>query len=116
MNIKTILLTIAIALFSGSVLSGSGHDHGHGHSHEPVTQQQAEQIASRMVSSLTKNGVIDKTWGGTKVEKSEQKTFDGRPEWVVSYKNEKVSDLQKRTLYIFLTLTGEYLAANYTGQ
>lgn len=116
MNIQTFLLTFVIALFSSAALSGSGHDHGHGHSHEPVTQQQAEQIASRVVSSLINKSVIDKSWDGITVEKSEQKTFDGRQEWVVSYKNEKASDPQKRTLYIFLTLTGEYLAANYTGQ
>lgn len=114
MNIQAIILSLVIALLSGASLAGAGHDHGH--SHEPVTQQQAEQSATRVVSSLAERGVIDKSWITSKVEQSEQKTFSGRPEWVVSYKNDAVSDPEKRTLYIFLTPAGEYIAANYTGK
>lgn len=116
MNFQAIILTFAISLFSNLAFSGAGHDHGHGHSHDPITQDQAEQSANRIVSTLVKKGVIDASWDGAKVDKSEKKTFEGQSEWVVSYKNEVVSDPEKQTLYIFLTLTGEYVAANYTGQ
>lgn len=114
MKINAIILSLVITLFSGPSLAGAGHDHGH--SHEPVTQQQAEQAATRVVSTLAERGVIDKSWSTSKVEKSEQKTFGGQPEWVVSYKNDAVSEPEKRTLFIFLTPAGEYIAANYTGK
>jgi len=113
MNIQSVILTFVLTLFSSVTLAGEGHDHGA--PLEPVTQQRAEQIASRVVSTLVSNGVIENSWENIKVYKSEQKIFDGGPEWVVSYTNQAVSDPEKRTLYIFMTLAGEYLAANYTG-
>lgn len=114
MNIQSIIVIFVLSLFSGAVTAGANHDHGH--SHEPVTQQQAEQNASRVLSTLVSRGVIEDSWGAIRVASSEQKVFGGQTEWVVSYRNESVSDPSKRTLYIFLTLAGEYLAANYTGQ
>ena len=113
MNIQAIILSFVLTLFSSITFAGTGHDHGH--SHEPVTQQQAEEAASQLVSTLVNNGVIEDSWNNIKVYKSEQKDFGGGPEWVVSYTNESASDPEKRTLFIFLTLAGEYLAANYTG-
>jgi len=118
MNIKAIILSTFFALLSPAVFAGAGHDHGHdhGHAHAPVTQPQAEEVASRVVSTLVNRGVIDKTWADKPVKEAQQKDFGGQMEWVVSYANDAVSDPQKRTLYIFLTLAGEYIAANYTGK
>lgn len=110
MNIKTIIFSIFLALSSPVALAGTGH------SHAPVTQEQAEVNASKVVSTLVQRGVIDKSWGEIQIQQSEQKQFGNQTEWVVSYTNESVSDPGKRTLYIFLTLSGEYLAANYTGK
>lgn len=116
MKIKTIIFTFVLCLFSGSVMSGTGHDHGHAHSHEPVSQDIAEQNASRIVNTLIKKGIIEKSWSGIAVDTAEKRKFDGKQEWVVSYKNEAASDPEKRKLYVFLTLTGNYIAANYTGK
>lgn len=115
MKIKAIILSSIIALFSTAALSGGGHSHGHGHSHEPVTQQQAEKSASRMIAAMVRRGRIDMSWVDVPVQASEKKSFNGRPEWVVTFTNEAITDSEKRTLYIFLTLTGEFVAANYTG-
>ncbi len=110
MNIQTIILTFVLTLFSGVVSAGTDH------SHDPVDQQQAEVNATRVVATLVSRGVIEKSWKTIRIASSEQKVFGGQTEWVVVYRNEAVSDPSKRTLYIFLTLAGEYLAANYTGQ
>jgi len=114
MNIKAILLSTLILLLSPLAFAGSGHDHGH--SHEPVTQQQAEQQAAKIINNLVNNGVINQSWNNTLASKSEKKEFGANTEWVVSFKNEAVDDPQKRTLFIFLSLTGNYIAANYTGK
>ena len=45
-----------------------------------------------------------------------QKTFSNEVEWVVTFKNDKVSDATKQTLYLFFTLDGSYIATNFTGQ
>ena len=114
MKIRTFILTFVLTLFSSAALAGAGHDHGV--PLEPVTQQQAEQIASQVLSTFASKNDIDRSWNNIKVDKSEKKSFSGNLEWVVSYKNEAVSDPEKRTLYIFLTPGGEFIAANYTGE
>lgn len=114
MRIQTIIFSLALGLFSAVTFAGSDHDHGH--SHNPVTQSKAEDIAANRVSKLADNGKIDSSWKATKVAKSEKKKFGGETEWVITFKNDKISDPTKQTLYVFLTLGGEYLAANYTGE
>ncbi len=114
MNIQAIILTFLLTLFSSASLAGAGHDHGP--PRDPVTQQQAEQIASQFISSLVADDKIETSWNNIKVNKSEQKSFGGNQEWVISYKNEAVSDPEKRTIYIFLGLGGEFLGGNYTGE
>lgn len=116
MKIQAFIFSFVLTLFSCASIAGSDHDHGHGHSHEPVSQQQAEQVAGQVLSTLVDKEVIDSSWKNIETGKSEKKEFGGNLEWVVSYKNEAVSDPGKQTLYIFLTLSGEYLAANYTGE
>jgi len=37
-------------------------------------------------------------------------------EWALTFANEKVSEADKNTLYVFLSETGEYLASNFTGR
>lgn len=107
---KYLSMTLLLALFSAQSMGGSGH------SHEPVSQKRAEEIASRIVVSMVNQGVIEKSWKDETVEKSERKAFAGRPEWVISFVNPDVADQSKQTLYVFLTLSGEYLAANYSGE
>ena len=114
MNIPTVILSLTLFLFPLSTFAGSGHDHGA--PSEPVTQQQAEQTANQIVATFVDKGTIEKSWSSAKVEKAQQKQFGDSLEWVISYKNESVSDPEKRTLYIFMSLAGQYLAANYSGE
>lgn len=116
MKIKTLLISLTLSLFSMVVMAGGSHGHGHGHSHEPVNQTTANSNATKIIASFIKKKSLDKSWEGTTVNSSEKKKFNGRQEWVVSFVNGKVTDAEKRKLYIFLTLSGEYIAANYTGK
>ena len=114
MRIQTLIFGFSLSFFSLVAIAGAGHDHSH--SHEPVSQMQAESIAIKNVSQLADKGKIDKSWKSIKVIKTEKKDFGGNMEWVVSFKNEKISEPSKQTLFVFVTLSGEYLAANYTGK
>ena len=105
-----------LSLFSLNVTAGSGHSHGHGHSHGPVSQETANLKAKKIIINLIKQNVINKNWGSTTVSSSEKKIFNGKEEWVVSFVNKEITDDKKRKLYIFLTLDGSYIAANYTGK
>lgn len=114
MRIQAIIFSILFSLLPVAVLAGAGHDHGH--SHDPVTQLQAEEAAKKNVARLVKKGKIDKSWQTIGVAKSEKKKFGKNMEWVVSFNNKNISDPKKQTLYIFLSLTGNYIAANHSGK
>ncbi len=110
-SMKAVMLGLAICTASFQVSA-----HGPGDSHEPVTQQEAETLATSAVSQLIAAGKIDSSWKTIRVANAKQKDFNGSMEWVVTFRNESVSDAAKQTLYVFLTLTGEIVGANYTGQ
>ncbi len=117
---KTLItaLTLSFVFFGAPAIAGSGHDHGHGHSHEqtPVNQAAAEKNADKVINSLIKRDKIDKSWASVKASSVEKKIIAGHAEWLVIFINKKVSDADKQKLYVFLTVTGQYIAANYTGE
>lgn len=120
MRIQMLMLSVLLAFIPMVALAGAnhdhGHDHGHSHSHDPVNQEQAQAAALKQVARLVKKGKIDNSWTNAKVATAEKKKFGGKLEWVVTFSNEKVKDPGKQTLYIFLSLSGEYIAANYSGK
>jgi hypothetical protein len=120
MRIQAIVFSFILSLFPVAIWAGAdhdhGHDHGHSHSHDPVSQNQAEEVAIKSVAQLIEKGKIDGSWQSVKVAKSEKKKFGNNLEWVVSFSNDKITDPEKQTLYVFVSLTGEYIAANYTGK
>ncbi|MBL1275006.1 MAG: hypothetical protein COB30_002865 [Ectothiorhodospiraceae bacterium] len=114
MRIQTLFFSLILSFFSLAAIAGSDHDHGH--SHEPVSQIQAEENAIKNVARLADKGKIDKSWKTSQAMKTEKKKFGKNMEWVVTFNNKTINDSAKQTLYIFLSLGGEYLAANYTGK
>jgi len=110
------IISLFLVMSMLSFTSWAQLDHGHTHDLPPVTQDVAEIRAMEVVTALTEKDMIDKSWDSIKVATIEQKMFDGHTEWVVTFQNDSIEDLAKRTLYVFLTLGGEYTGANYTGQ
>jgi len=113
--VQRILLALLFML-SSQIYAGTGHDHGHGHSHDPISQAEAQKIAKDSIAQLVKKETIEKTWSKAIFQSAEQKEFGGKTEWVVVFENNKVSNAKESVLYIFLTLGGKYIAANYTGE
>jgi len=58
---------------------------------------------------------LHKSWSGIKAAEATQKDFGSGQEWVVTFKNPK-AEANKQTVYVFYTLTGTYMATNFTGQ
>ena len=120
-KLSVITLSLVVMAFGVSTHAGTGHSHdkdgGHSnHSHGLIESSGAKEKATRMLAGLVKKGVIDKSWEGTNPANAEKKMFSKGEEWVVSFKNEKLKDKSKQTLYIFYSLDGHYIAANYTGK
>ncbi len=112
-------IIIAVTLCTLSLMTApafSGADHEHSHSQGPISEEVAKQEATKQVSELVSKGKVDKSWSGIKPAKAYQKTFKKGPEWVVEFANSAASDKAKQTLYLFYTLDGHYMAANFTGK
>ncbi len=115
--ISTALL-VSTLLCAAPVFAGAGHDHGPdgSHSHGPISSEAALKKADKQVKSLVERGKLDKSWANAKATGAAQKDFGKGAEWVVTVKNDQVADPAKQTLYVFFTVNGNYLAANYTGK
>ena len=109
-------LLLSAALFATVAIAGPGHEHKHGHHHEPVSADVAKEKAKQKVIQLVKDGKIDSSWSTINAAGAEQKSYGNGPEWVVTFNNSAISDDSKQTLYLFFSLNGHYIAANYTGQ
>ena len=118
MQLKTLLLGLSLSLCSATAAAGSNHDHDHGHSHShaPVNQVTATTNATEIVAALVKRNKLDESWASITPGSVEKKVFNDNSEWVAVFVNDKITDTDKQTLYVFLTLAGDYIAANYTGE
>ena len=108
-----ILFSLVLTLPS---YAGSGHSHDQGHSHGPVSVEKVKAKALKKVKYLATKGKIDASWESVTASKAEKKMFGKNEEWVVSFSNSKIKDKTKNNLYIFFSLDGHYIAANYTGK
>ncbi len=116
MQLKILLLGFILGLLSMTVMAGGNHDHGHSHSHTQVTQTVAQTKATEIVAALVKRKKLENSWSSIVASSIETKTFNGNPEWLAIFVNTKITDTDKQKLYIFLTLGGDYIAANFTGK
>ena len=111
------ITAVFFALFAFSsalVFAGPGGDHSHEPT-APISEDQALKTAGDVVANNVKKGKLDPSWESIKPTNIVQKTFKKEPEWVITFNNGKIEDPSKQTLYVFLSLSGHYLGANYTG-
>lgn len=108
---------VSTLLFGATSFAGTGHEHGPdgSHSHGPISSAAAIKKAEKQVKGLIEGGKLDKSWSGIKAAGAHQKDAGNGPEWVVTFKNAK-AEAKKQTVYVFYTLTGTYVATNFTGQ
>ncbi|CAA6808657.1 MAG: Unknown protein [uncultured Sulfurovum sp.] len=113
------------------------HDHDHkehvhsddkGHTHGPRKEGDSvylramkenianiEVNAKKEVEKLVLKKKIPASWSSVEVAKTE-KTTNNTDDWAVSFKNGKIKDSSKQTLYVFVSAYGKVVGANYTGK
>jgi len=118
MRLSPLLLGFILSLFTLPSLAGSDHDHDHGHSHSHTQIDQATAIihATKIVAALANRDKLDKSWESIKASSAEKQVYEGAQEWQVVFVNDNIKDPARQKLYIFLTLGGDYIAANFTGK
>jgi len=107
--VKAIFVSICFFL-SSTAFAGSGHYHG------PIDQAAAEVKAEKAVSSLVQQDVLEASWKGQPVSSIEKTKRNGDVVWRATFNNATASDKTKRSLFVYLTITGGFITANYTAQ
>jgi Family of unknown function (DUF6488) len=119
MNVSRIALPIA-ALTLGLLATPARADAGgscHFHGSKPAAEATVLGCAAQRKDKLVKDGKLDATWQPLKHDKAE--LVDGKKgnkEWKVSFKHPAPKDPAQATLYMFFTPTGNFIAANFSGQ
>ena len=111
-SLATIVSTLAFA--PAAFAGGGGSCHFHGNA--PAKEAVVVGCATDYKDGLASKGKIDASWKGVQLEKAE--TVEGKKikEWKLSFKNVAEKDTSKQTLYMFYTLSGNFIAANFTGK
>jgi len=119
-NIKQNFLIFGPVLIFGLLvvllLPGKERDHGHSHSDPPVSQVVAKEKARKMVARLIDSKKLDGSWSSAKVSSAKTIFFKKYHEWEVIFVNKNITDPAKQKIYVFLTLSGEHVAINYSGK
>ncbi len=113
------LLCITFFISSHSYAHNHGHDHSHddGHSHgHVVNQETVKKTADKVIASLVKRERVDKNWSSITASSLEKKIISDVSVWVVTFNNQKIVEEDKQNLYVFISLEGEFLAVNHTGE
>ena len=104
------LLLYLLIFFCGQVAAAKKNNDA------PVNMESAVKTAKIVVNKLAKGEKIDKSWLKINAKSAIVRQYPHGTEWVIAFNNRKIKKVSHRTLYIFLTLSGKYVAANYTGQ
>jgi type 1 fimbria pilin len=108
-------LTLGAALWAPAAFAdpgGSCHFHGK----KPATETAVSSCAVQRKDNLVKTGKLDAAWSA--IQPTSIEAVDGKKgkEWKVTFKDATAKDKSKETPYMFFTLPGNFIAANFTGQ
>lgn len=107
---RSALFAVFAACASGPLIAHPGHG-------DPITKNAAVQRASSEINRLVEAGKLDKSWKlKAALQSAELGPKAESKEWTVVFSNSESSKDGEKTLYVFLTEQGEYLAANFTGK
>ena len=103
-------LVMAPSAFAG----GGGPCHCHGNT--PVAESVVTGCANDQKDALISKGKIDASWKTVQLDKAETVDGKSKKEWKLTFKNPAEKDVSKQTLYMFYTLSGNFIGANFTGK
>ena len=114
--LKTLLMTMILSLSSLQ-----GHGGGHSHSHdapakEEVSKSAIKKMAKQELKRLTVQKKIDGSWLFVPISKMSKTNYNYNNEWIVEFKNVGIKEKSKQTLYVFISVYGDLMGANYTGK
>ncbi len=110
---RTLFLAIALTFsIAAPALAHPEHDMVEEESPRLLALNSATYVVGRMVE----RNAIPASWANVEPTSALLRQRNGADEWVVTFQNNGIANPAERTLYVMLTYSGVYIAANYTGQ
>ena len=110
------LLTLAAGTMVAPPVLAGGSSRCHFHGSKPATEETVLRCADMHKARLIENGKIESAWASVKHESVQQiDAKEGKKEWKVTFKDAAAKDKTKETLFMFFSVTGNFLASNFTG-
>ena len=107
---------LSAALFSAPSAFAGGDGGCHFHGNAPVKESVITGCAIGQKDASVISGKLDASWKSVKLDKAETVEGKSMKEWKFTFKNPSEKDASKQTLYMFYTLTGNFIGANFTGK
>jgi hypothetical protein len=108
-------LLLALALTFAAAAPAVAHpDHDMYEQENP--RLMALHSASYVVERMVERNAIPASWRGIEPTSALLRQRNNVNEWVVTFQNDAIANPAERTLYVMLTQSGVYIAANYTGE
>lgn len=111
-SFKALLAAFTLSL---TLTSAFGSTAGSGHSHS-VNKETIKNNSFKELKVLVENESIKKSWLKASFVNMRRITRNKKSEWIVSYENEKITNVDKKKIYLFLSSYGKLKGANYTGK
>jgi Family of unknown function (DUF6488) len=112
--IATLILAATFGIASPALAGEGGSCHFHGS--KPAAEGTVGGCAADRKAALIKAGKLEASWQSVQASTVEAVETQKGKEWKVTFKNPAAADKTKDTLYMFFTVPGNFIAANFTGQ
>ena len=110
------IVILSSALFTTSAAFAGGGGNCHFHGNMPAKEAVVVGCATGEKDALAASGKIESSWKSVKLDKAETVEGKSMKEWKLTFKNPAAKDAAKQNLYMFFTLQGNFIGANFTGQ
>jgi hypothetical protein len=118
--IKATIVTLSLSLTT--LYAAEHHNHSHSCNHDyqalknEVSKTTIKNNAKKKVQKLVLEKKVPKSWKSVPISKIGKTHYGNTDDWVVGFDNLKIKDKSKQTLYIFVSVHGKIMGANYTGK
>ena len=109
-------IIFSIVTFAPFASNAGPGDGCHFHGSKPAAESTIIQCATQRKDDLVKGGKLDKSWSPIKQGSIEYIEGKKGKEWKVIFANSSEPDQTKKSLFMFFTPPGNFIAANFTGQ
>lgn len=115
---KTLITAASLVALLGAAPIASANEGGscHFHGSKAASEDAVLGCAKQRKEALVKSGKLDQSWQALQHNKLEQVDGKKGKEWKVTFRDPAATNKAKETLYLFFTLPGNFIAANFTGK